>query len=97
MVAALRSELGPLTVRELRQRAVKVGASIEHAVEDALAADEPRAALVALLLQQRRDAGAAADVIPALEAGAEQALATIGPSFDALRMSRKHRGLYSSI
>jgi hypothetical protein len=50
----LRAELGLLTPKALRQRALAAGAGAEE-VEDARDADDPKAALISLLLRQHTD------------------------------------------
>ena len=44
-----------------------------YVVEDALDTDNPKLALMELLVQQRRESGAVANVVPALQAGGEDA------------------------
>ena len=72
-VSQLRSELESLKLRDLRKRALGAGVKAEALEEAEEDSDDPKAALVDLLLQQWRDTGAAADVLPALVAGGEAA------------------------
>ena len=74
---ALRLELGALKVRELRKRASSAGVD-GNAVEEALDSVDAKAALLELLVQRRREVGALADVLPALEAGGEEAVVVVG-------------------
>ena len=76
-IVALRLELGTLKVRELRKRASSEGVD-GNAVEEAFDSDDAKAALVELLVQRRREVGALADVLPALEAGGEEAVVVVG-------------------
>ena len=65
--AALRSELGLLKFGGIRHRALVAG--LDHdVVEEALECDDPHAALVLLLVQQRREVCAVAGVLLVLEA-----------------------------
>eukprot|EP01051_Picozoa_sp_SAG22_P004369 SAG22_NODE_231_length_14551_cov_22.298090_19_plen_595_part_00 len=59
---------------ELRNRACAAGVD-DDAVFDS---DDPKAALVALLVQRRRELGALGDVLPALAAGGEEADSVLG-------------------
>ena len=74
--AALRSELSALKLMELRQRAIRFGVGSD-VVEDALDHDQPRIALVELLIEHQKEAGAAAGVRWDLEKGGEEALAAM--------------------
>eukprot|EP01051_Picozoa_sp_SAG22_P009690 SAG22_NODE_825_length_6973_cov_2.846523_2_plen_388_part_00 len=80
-IAALRSELRGLRVSDLRKRAVAAGVDGSSA-EAALDSDDPKAALVDLLVRRRMEVGAVADVIPALEEGGEDAAAVLGACLD---------------
>ena len=81
-VSQLRSELESLKLRDLRKRALGAGVKAEALEEAEEDSDEPKAALVDLLLQRRRDTGAAADVLPALVAGGEAAAGVLGLCLD---------------
>ena len=64
--ATFRAELHGLKVGVLRKRAMSAGIS-GYVVEDALDTDNPKLALMELLVQQRRESGAVANVVPALQ------------------------------
>eukprot|EP01050_Picozoa_sp_SAG11_P023613 SAG11_NODE_4793_length_1764_cov_11.771171_1_plen_587_part_11 len=80
-IVALRSDLTKLKLRDLRKRAVSAGVDGD-AVEDALDADDSKAALIALVLQHRRETGAMADVVQALESGGDDAVSVLGTCLD---------------
>jgi hypothetical protein len=71
--AALRAELGVLKVKELRKRVLSAGVG-EEAVEDALDADEPKAALISLLVRRRMEVGGVGDLVAILGGGGSKGL-----------------------
>ena len=73
----LRMELRELTVGKLRKRAVDGGVD-SMAVEKALDSDDPKMVLLELLVLRRKEAGALADVLPALQEGASEAVDVLG-------------------
>jgi hypothetical protein len=72
----LRTELGLLKVAELRKRALSSGVS-EEAVEGAFDADNPKAALVSLVVVRRMELGAVCDFVEKLRGGGEEAAAAV--------------------
>ena len=70
--AALRVEFTALKLNELRKCALAVGVGAEK-VEDALDADDPKGALVSLVVSRRLEAGAVGDLVVGLSAGGEPA------------------------
>eukprot|EP01050_Picozoa_sp_SAG11_P020234 SAG11_NODE_3376_length_2488_cov_49.264964_2_plen_308_part_01 len=80
-IATLRSELAPLKLRALQKRAAAAGVEVD-AMDDALDSDDPKNALISLLVQRCVEVGAVAEVMPALKAGGEEAAAVLGPCLD---------------
>jgi hypothetical protein len=74
--AAFISELRGLRLAQLRKRALGAGVS-EEAVEGALDADDPKAALVSLVVSRRLEVGAAGNMAAVLSGGGEGALAAV--------------------
>ena len=74
--AALQSELQQLKIRALRRRAAAAGVDTED-VEDALDSDDPKAALVLLVLGRHAEIGAMAEFLPALRRGGEDAATSL--------------------
>ena len=91
--AELRAELGLLSLKQLRERALAAGVG-EDAVEEARDADRPKAALISLLVQRAQrhveaggsaaamphaEAGSAAHLLLAIRAGGETAVGVLVP------------------
>ena len=76
-IMALRAELRCLSVGALRKQVRAAGVDGD-VLEGARDSDDPKAALVELLVQRRRDVGALADVLPALKAGGKEADSVLG-------------------
>eukprot|EP01051_Picozoa_sp_SAG22_P002868 SAG22_NODE_133_length_18379_cov_34.571937_1_plen_1946_part_00 len=76
-LVAMRSELRALKVSDLQKRAVTAGVG-SSAVEAALDSDDSKTTLVELLVKRRREVGATADVLPALQAGGNDAVTLLG-------------------
>jgi hypothetical protein len=88
----LRTELGRLNLKQLRERALAAGVSGE-AVEEARDADEPKAALIELLVTRQAETGSSADLLLAISAGGEAAVgcARAGPR---ARVGRSGRAVW---
>eukprot|EP01045_Picozoa_sp_COSAG04_P012082 COSAG04_NODE_800_length_10199_cov_36.147327_1_plen_2772_part_10 len=80
-VAALRTELGGMRLMALQKRAVSDGASAD-AVEDAMEGDDPKASLIALIVEAASRRGPADQLLSALQAGGETAADTVSAVLD---------------
>jgi hypothetical protein len=74
--AVLGTELGRLSVKQLRERALTAGVS-EEAVEDARDTDDSKTALIELLLARHARLGASGEFLTLLSAGGEEASALV--------------------
>ena len=71
--AELRAELGRLNLKQLRERTLVAGVSGD-VVEEARDADDPKAALMSLLVRRQVEAGSSAGLLLAISAGGESAV-----------------------
>jgi hypothetical protein len=74
--AVLGTELGRLSVKQLRERALTAGVS-EEAVEEARDTDDSKTALIELLLARHARLGASGEFLTLLSAGSEEASALV--------------------
>ena len=75
---SLRSELQQLKPAALRRRAIVAGVG-EEAVNDALDAEDSKAALISLVVEGHTEAGSSVDLVTALTAGSETAAGVLIP------------------
>ena len=79
---SLREELRRLRLKQLRQRATAEGMDEDTVDRDALDADNPKAALIDLLVEHMASRGPAEQVLSSLEAGGEACAEVLGGVLD---------------